>query len=154
MIDVMRLALPLFLTVACVEEELPGSYFDVERVGAQNGCTGNGTNFREKHDYRMELRGNEVTLAVGPDVWASGLADGCTVTYDSIIWTTQRDGFAIDWRVTGEAMVDPEGGPTCDEEFDWRGTETYFITNSEHPDVSPGCEYVVDVTGNHTLTVE
>jgi len=152
--DVMRLALPLILAAGCATDDLPGSYFDVERVGAQNGCTGNGTNFRERHDYRIEYRGNEVTLAVGPDVWATGIADGCTVTYDSIIWTSQRDGFAIDWQVEGTAVVDKDGGNTCDAQLDWSGTETYVIANSEHPDVSPGCTYTVDVTGKHLQTLE
>ncbi|MEM6930281.1 MAG: hypothetical protein AAF602_25295 [Myxococcota bacterium] len=152
--DVMRLALPLILATACATDELPGSYFDVDRTGAQNGCTGDGTNFRENLPYRIEYRGNEVTLAVEDDVWATGIANGCEVTYRSIVWTSQREGFAIDWQVSGVAQVDPDGGTTCSPEVDWRGTETYLITNSEHPDVSPGCEYVVDVLGNHTQTVE
>ncbi len=152
--DVMRLLTALVPIAGCAAEELPGSYFDVDRTGADNGCTGDGTNFREQHDYRLERRGNEITLAVGDDVWATGLADGCTVTYKSVVWTSQREGFAIDWEVRGEAQVDPDGGTVCDSELDWRGTETYFITNSEHPDVSPGCEYLVQVDGTHIKTVE
>lgn len=152
--DVLRLALPLIVAVGCAGEDLPGSYFDVERVGAQNGCTGGGANFREQLPYRMDLRGNEVTLAVGPDVWATGIADGCEVSYRSIVWTSQREGFAIDWQVQGEALVDPDGGTICDAQLDWVGTETYLITNSEHPDVRPGCQYVVEVSGKHTQTVE
>jgi len=154
MTEAMRLALPLFFAVGCVSEELPGSYFNVDRVGAENGCTGNGTNFSERMAYRIEYHSNEVVLAVGEDVWATGISDGCTVTYDSIVWTSNRNGHTIDWQVSGEAQVDPDGGNTCSSELDWKGTETYFITNSEHPDVNPGCEYVLDVRGKHSKTVE
>ncbi|MEN0061680.1 MAG: hypothetical protein AAGA48_05985 [Myxococcota bacterium] len=154
MIDVKRLVLPLLLTVGCNGEDLPGSYFDVERQGAENRCTGNGTNFRENLPYRLVRRGNEVTLAVGPDEFATGISDGCTINYNTIVWTSQRQGFAIDWQVEGEALVDPEGGDVCNKNGDWVGAETYSITNSEHPDVSPGCTYTVEVSGDFTMMVE
>lgn len=148
------LGVVLMVLGGCAGEELPGSYFDIDRRGAQNRCTGNGTNFAERQDYRVEYRGNEVTLAVADDVWATGFADGCTITYDTIIWTSIRDGFRIDWQLSGTASVDPDGGTTCNPEVDWLGTETFLITNSEHPDVSPGCTYTLDVSGTFTQSVE
>ena len=151
------LALPLIILAGCDSQELPGSYFNVDRAGvavSQGNCAGNVMAFGERLQYRMDLRGNEVTVAVGEDVFAGGFAKGCEITYDTIIWTSVRDGFTIDWQVNGTADVDKDGGTVCNANVDWQGTEVYSIVNSQHPDVSPDCQYTVEVSGRHTKTVE
>lgn len=142
----------LFLALAagCGEGELPGQYWQVDLRGAENLCTGNGTDYAESLEYRVEFAGNDVSIAVGPDVFATGTAEGCSLAYTSLVWSDYRDGHEIQWQILGQARVDVGGGDGCVADFDWQGTETFVITQSAHPDVAPGCTYTLDVTGTWT----
>jgi len=135
--------------LGCAGEELPGNYFDVALKGADNSCTGGGATYSDRLTYRVVFSGNNVSVAIEDDVWATGIVDGCRLDYTSLLWATVRDGAEIQWKITGTARVDAEGGMTCLEEpaTDWVGTETFIVTGSAHPDVSPGCTYTVDTGG-------
>lgn len=142
-------ALLVAAAVGCGQEDLPGNYFDVTLQGSENLCTGGGADHQEKLTYRVEWAGNDITLAIDDDVWATGTAEGCRLDYTSVAWASYRDDHEIQWQITGTARVDAEGGSGCVEggASDWSGTETFIVTNSEHPDVAPGCTYTLEVEG-------
>jgi hypothetical protein len=142
-------SLGVALAIGCGQGDLPGNYFDVALTGSENLCTGGGADYAEKLTYRVEWAGNDVTLAVDDDVWATGISEGCRVDYTSVAWASYRDNYEIQWQINGTARVDAEGGTGCVEDgaSDWSGTETFIVTSSEHPDVSAGCTYTLAVDG-------
>src|SRR4051812_46275246 len=78
--------------VGCKQADLPGDYYGMVLEGAENLCTGNGTGYTQDYEYRLIVDGNDVSVAIDDSVWATGTADGCTVTYDSLAWSDYRDG--------------------------------------------------------------
>lgn len=133
---------------ACGPGTLPGHYFDVTVSGAQNSCTADPADYNEGYEYRLELAGNDLALAIGDAVFATGTVEGCALSYTSLVWSDYRDDKQIRWQIAGEARVDVSGGDGCvNGGTDWEGTETFVVVDSEHPDVAAGCTYVLDVTG-------
>ncbi len=152
-----RLLFPLsILSGACGEGDLPGNYFDLELSGAENLCTGGGADHSESHQYRLVYDGNDITVAIGDSVWATGTTEGCRGDYTSIAWSSLREGYEIQWQIVGTARVDAEGGAGCIEDsgVDWQGTETFIVTTSFHPDVPSGCTYTLDATGRFATKIE
>ena len=147
------------VVTGCKKEELPGQYFHLNLKGAENLCTGNGTGYTDEFEYRLEVDGNDVSVAIGPDVWATGTVDGCTVSYTSLAWSDYRDdadgnSLEIQWVINGEARVNIGGGGGCVENDDWEGTEVFLITESAHPDVAAGCTYTIDTVGKWEKEVQ
>lgn len=142
------------LAAGCSEKELPGEYWNITVSGAENLCTGNGTGYTENFEYRVVISINDATMYIGDDNWANGILDGCSLHYESIAWSDFRDGYEIQWVLTGDAVVNP-GGPVagCVEGLDWQGTEVFTVTNSAHPAVQSGCTYTLDVFGEWTREV-
>ena len=139
---------------ACGGEDLPGEYWKVQLSGAENACTGNGADYSAEYEYRVVFDGNDITLAIGDDIWATGIAEGCTLNYSSLVWSDERDGYEIEWEILGNSVVNVGGNGGCTSESDWEGTETFVVDTSEHPDVQPGCTYTLDVTGQFLKTVD
>lgn len=142
------------VAAGCSQEELPGEYFDVTAQGIENLCTGSGPAYNEKFEYRLVFEGNDLTIAMGEDVFATGLVEGCHVSYASLVWSSYRDDLEIEWQIVGSADIDVGGGGGCVTDSDWAGTEEYVIITSEHPDVSPGCTFTLDLTGKWLRSVE
>ncbi len=141
---------PLFLVlgaVACGGSDLPGNYYNVDVNGASNTCTGDGSNYSDRFEYRLEVDVQDVKLSIGEDLWATGAADGCLVTYESIVWEEPIDDYLVKWQIQGVARVNTGGGSGCVEDGDWEGTESFVILVSDHPDIAAGCTYDLDVTG-------
>lgn len=139
--------------VGCSAEDLPGDYWTVTVTGSENLCTGNGIGYSEQFDYRLEIDGNDVAVAIGEDVWATGVLDGCNLSYTSLAWSSYRNDLEIAWQIVGASKINV-GGQGCVDEQDWEGTETFVITESAHPDVPPGCTYTLDVVGQYQRKVE
>lgn len=136
------------LVVGCGNGTLPGHYFDITVTGTDNDCTEDPPGESERYEYRVELAGNDVSIAIGEAVFATGTVEGCEVSYSSLVWSDYRDDQEIRWQISGEARVDVSGGDGCvNGGQDWEGTETIVVVDSAHPDVSAGCTYTMDVTG-------
>ena len=137
------------LATGCAEPALQGNLFDIRLEGAENECTGGGTQYSDLLQYRLEFDSLDITLAVEDDEWAIGEVDGCFIEYRSIVVTSLREGYEIRWRIDGQAEIDRSGGASCIDEpnLDWIGTETFTVVRSAHPSVDPGCTYTLDVTG-------
>lgn len=153
------LALPAVLGggVGCGEEELPGQYWDIVVQATDNECTANGIGYNEQFEYRVEIDGNDATIAVhgteddedADDVFAFGTLDGCTLSYTSIVYTSYPDQYEVKWQIVGDAQVNVGGAGGCVEGGpDWAGTEQINFTASAHPAIQPGCLYKMDVTGD------
>jgi hypothetical protein len=138
----------------CGQEDLEGEYWQVDVAGTENGCTGGGANYTESYEYRVVYDGNDIILAIGEDIWATGTAEGCTLNYSSLVWSDYREDYEIEWEILGTSQVNVGGGGGCVDGSDWAGTETFVVATSEHPDVQPGCTYTLDVTGTFLKTVE
>jgi hypothetical protein len=132
---------------ACGGGDLPGNYYAVDVAGAANSCTGDGSSYTESYEYRLEVDVQDVKLSIGEDLWAAGSADGCLVTYESIVWEEPIDDYVVKWQIQGQARVNTGGGSGCVEGGDWEGTESFVILVSDHPDIAAGCTYDLDVTG-------
>ena len=137
----------------CGTAELPGDYWNISMVGADNGCTGGGADYSAEYEYRVLFEGNDITLAIGEDIWATGIVEGCTLSYTSLVWSDYREDLEIEWEILGTSQVNVGGGGGCVDGTDWQGTETFIVTTSAHPDVSPGCAYTLEVTGEYLKNV-
>ena len=144
---------PLWVTlVGCGGGDLPGHYWRLNATTGDDGCN-TSTQYAEEFDYRLEIDVSTVSVAIGPDTFAEGQIDGCTVTYDSIVWTEVRPAGNIQWTLTGEATAQ-RGDGACGISTDWIGTETFLVLSSEDPAISPGCTYTLNLSGTYEGEVE
>jgi hypothetical protein len=137
------------LIVGCGDAALPGDLFQISAKGLEDGCTGGNANLSENFEYRVVFDGNNVEIAVGEDVFASGRADGCLISYESVVWQEDRNGKSVNWQILGSATVDVNGSCETGSESDWIGTESFQIVNSEDESLTPGCSYLTELTGKH-----
>ena len=132
---------------ACGGADLPGNYYDVQVAGTANTCTNDAANYQESFVYRLEVELQDASLSIDDDLWAQGSADGCLVTYESIVWEDLIDDYTVKWQILGSARVNVGGGTGCVEGGDWEGTESFVVLASENPTIPAGCSYDLTVTG-------
>ncbi len=144
----VRLPWIAVLAAACGGGDLPGNYYTIDIEGTENSCTDDGADYRGTYEYRLEVDVQDVKLSIGEDLWATGSADGCLITYQSIVWEEPIDDYVVKWQIQGQARVNTGGGSGCVEDGDWAGTESFVILASDHPDIAAGCSYDTDVTGS------
>ena len=149
-----RTAFVTFFLVGCGGGELPGQYFDVTANGEENLCTGSGTGYTDKFEYRVVIEGNDLQLAIGEDIFATGTIEGCLLSYTSLVWSDYRDDKEIQWQIVGSARANLGGGAGCVDGTDWEGSEQFVIVTSEHDEVQPGCTYTLGMTGKFLREVE
>lgn len=145
----LLLALPL----AACSESLEGFEWDVlitsGGASAQDNCNPEPQGFEEEFRYRVNFDGSDATIAIGPDVFATGQISGCDITYQSVVWGEEKDGFTYRWRIDGAAVY--RQGSGCDNQLDptldWFGTETFTVLESDDPDIAPNCTYILDAEG-------
>lgn len=151
----VALAGALLAIAGCGDPDLEGHYWSITARGVENSCTSGPPDAEERFDYRVRYDGNEIQVAIGPDLVATGAADGCSLVYQSTIWTDERDGAEITWRLTGHAVAQQAGAAcTIPNGTDWDGTETFEVVSSSHPDISAGCSYVLDLSGDYLEEVK
>jgi hypothetical protein len=149
-----RTAIVTFLLAGCGGGELAGQYFDVTAKGAENLCTGSGTDYTEQLIYRLVVEGNSLQVAVEDDVFATGTIEGCSLSYSSIVWSDYRDEKEIKWQIIGSARANLGGGAGCVPDGDWEGDEQFVVITSEHDEVQPGCTYDLTMTGKFNREVD
>jgi len=108
-----------------------------------------------EYDYQLSFEGSSVDLSLEGNTFASGQIAGCNISYSSVVWGDERDGYELRWQLTGEAVY-RNGGSSCnlDDSTDWLGTETYEILFSDHPDIEIGCQYIMSTQGSYKGPVE
>jgi hypothetical protein len=147
------LALIAGLSGGCGAADLPGFYYDVTATTREDTCNSPAVQYTEDFEYRLFIEANQAEVGIGPDTFATGTVDGCTVSYASITWTETRDAGNIQWTLEGEATAE-RGGGACGAPSAWFGTETFTVQSSEDPSISPGCTYTLDLLGSYIGEVE
>ena len=133
----------------CSDEDLRGHYWNVSLSGVDDQCTEGAADYTEKLEYRMRISGQEVVLAVGSNEFAWGTINGCFAEYESVVWTEERNGYDVSWKIIGSATVNTQGATCKVDGKDWSGGEVFEVINSDDPTISPGCNYTVAVTGTY-----
>jgi len=141
----------LLALAGCEGEALEGFVWRVTALATVDTChaEGEGVPYEESFDYRLVFDGSYVELALGPDTFATGTISGCDIEYETVVWGQSVDGVSVRWQLFGEALF-RQGGSACNlDGVDWEGTETFEIVSSEHPDIEPGCQYVLELEGHY-----
>lgn len=140
---------------ACSGEDTSGHTWALTLTGLENGCTDAPLAEPEKLDYRVQIEGQDITLAVGPDEFATGQVNGCVIAYETVVWGEDVDGYEIRWQIHGGATI-TFGDESCSPSngTDWDGQERFEVVSSENPSISPGCEVVVALAGKYTGQVK
>lgn len=149
-------AFPLLVGLAaCSGEDTSGHTWALTLTGLEDGCTGTPMNYTEKIDYRLQITGQDVTLAVGPDEFATGTVNGCVIAYDTVVWGETVDDHEVRWQIHGGATI-TFGDASCSPSngTDWDGQERFEVVSSDNEAISPGCEVVVAVSGKYTGLVK
>lgn len=134
----------------CGGEPLDGFLWDVDLLATIDDCNADPVAYAESLTYRVVYDGASVELAIDEDPFASGFIAGCEISYETVVWFEERNGYEVRWQMAGEAVF-RQGGDTCNlpAETDWIGTETFTILTSDDPELPVGCEYVVETTGSY-----
>ena len=144
-----RVPLLLALGLAACAEPVEGFEWDITLTGAVDLCNAEPVGFEETYRYRLTFEGSQTTLHIGPDAFASGAIAGCEISYQSVVWGEEKDGFEYRWVIDGQAFYRQSGG--CDaqlpENVDWQGTEIYTILETTNPDIPPNCTYELTAEG-------
>lgn len=148
----------VLLSAGCSSEEVVGHYWAITATGITNECTTEVPVEGEviaEFEYRIQYDGTNVEVAIGPDVFATGTANGCQLSYESIVWTEERDGMEVSWQIFGVAVAQ-QGGTACNvaNGTDWQGTETFEVVTSQDPSIAPGCEYEMALEGKYLEEVK
>jgi len=90
----IALLAPLTLT-ACGEEEAVTFDWDVTLTGTVDLCNDPVVGYQENLTYRLDFieGGNFVDLAIGDDNFAGGQISGCDISYETVVWGEDKDGF-------------------------------------------------------------
>lgn len=147
------MAMGCLALIACGQDDLPGHYWELDVSTAADTCNSPAVGYGDSFEYRLEIGVEEVSVAIGPDTFATGTINGCTVEYDSVIWTEQRPAGEVLWTLHGEALAQ-RGDGACGIASDWIGTEVFTIVSSADPAIRPGCTFTTDLTGTYVGEVE
>lgn len=141
------------LLMGCGEPQLPGHYWELDFSTAVDECNTPAVGSSDQYTYRLEFGVEEITVSIGADTFATGVVNGCTVSYESVTWTTARPAGDIQWTLSGEATAQ-RGDSSCGIASDWIGQETFTVVSSADPGVRPGCTFTLDVSGTYVGEVE
>lgn len=149
------LALALLAGAGCSSVEHEGHYWSITAKGVEDRCTGGPATAKESFEYRVRYTGTSIEVAVGSDVFATGTANGCQLAYESLVWTEERNGYEVSWRIVGHAVAQQEG-TSCNiaNGKDWEGTELFEVVRSDDPELAPGCAYEMALEGTYLEEVK
>ena len=145
----------LFLSlVSCKETIEPDGIWSVEVEGVGSDdiwCTLDETGFQQTYEYSLYYDGSALELEVDGDAFATGEVYGCSISYSSYIYLESSDAGDFRWRIDGEADAEASGG-SCDDipdQYDWYGTETLTVVDTDNDAVPEGCTYNMTVQGTY-----
>ena len=157
----------LFSMLGCQPNLVPDGSWDVTVVGASNDCVDSTEGYLEQFKFNLffdELDGTKAEVRIDDEVYATGAYRGCNFEYQSAIFLEDSPDGPFRWYISGNATiqtvpglcdmptenpVDGNGNPIfeTDVSWDWHGTETLVVHESEHPEIEVGCEYLIHVRG-------
>lgn len=136
---------------SCKNDDPPRYVWDIELHDATDTCNDPPVLYDGRSTFRYEIAfdQSDVTVYIDDQPFATGNISGCDILYESTIWGEERDGYAIRWQLSGEAVY-RQGGTACElsNGTDWDGLETFTLVSSDHPDIPAGCTYSLQTTGS------
>ncbi len=113
-------------------------------------CEGEAPKINQTVRYELFFDGDNAEIKVEGQTFATGVLEGCELTYESPVWLEERKSGDIQWSIIGhetevEAKVDcglPKG-------VGWIGYEEIRIVESEDSSVEPDCSYRVAAVGEY-----
>jgi hypothetical protein len=140
----------------CGESVEPGFLWNIESFVTGNYCFEAEEGWAENHTYKLSYEGAAVSMTIKEQQFASGTISGCQIVYHSVVWEEPREGYELRWKLDGEAFYRQSGGcdSFLDDNMDWKGTETFTVVNSNHPNYEVGCTMEMDVQGVYAGQVE
>jgi len=113
-------------------------------------CEGDVPKINETLRYQLYFDGDNAEVRVDGQTFASGVLDGCLLSYESPVWLEERKGGDIQWSVEGhETEVQAKVDCGLPKDIDWIGYEEIHIIESDDPDLAPGCSYRVAAVGEY-----
>lgn len=151
LLPVLVLSAPF--TVGCTAEELPGVYYEVVLETAKDAegalkdeCNDPPEAEQQTYTYVVQAEGANAKIFIDGGLFATGALAGCDLSYQSPIWTEDReDGGSVRWSVRGDAVISL--GEGCNAGDGWEGEERIDVVNSTSDSVPPGCSYWMSVSG-------
>jgi len=135
-----------WLLLACKEEsKLPegGVYYEVVVTATEDQCHPDQTQgYEETFTYYLSLEASTASIYIDEQLFAVGLASGCSMTYQTPIIGEESDQDGnIKWQLFGETDLDAGDDACVPGSDDWSGTETFEIVSSDDDTLEAGCEY-------------
>ena len=122
--------------------------WDVTVTGLETTCVEDTTRFLKSYTYDIVYDGTRAKIYIDNTIFAVGDQRGCSLKYTSSIYLEDSAEGDFTWYVDGEAIVQgAAGGCDVQEGFDWDGTETLRVRDSENPNIEEGCTYTMTVQG-------
>ena len=138
----------LIAIFACTEKPQPDGLWNVTVTGLSTNCVETEEGYQESFEYSLFYTGSFVEMKIGEDVFATGQQRGCFLEYESAIYLEEADTNPFRWRISGRADVQgAAGGCDLSEDYDWEGTETLTVVDSENENIEAECVYEMSVTG-------
>ena len=150
----------MFYMLGCAAEIIPADgiwevTIESDEQDTDNQCGDGGEGYRKVYRYEMFQAGSSVELKIDGETFATGEQRGCFLEYQSSIYLEDKDPLAEDdsfrWKIDGEAEVQGAAGgcpDLQDTEFDWLGSETLTVVDTENEDaVEEGCTVQLKVGG-------
>lgn len=166
----MRLVLMLAILSACGEEEVtPDGVWKVslsnQDADCQNvrnhtslsldelcgsSCPGDVPSINETLKYELFYDGDNAEIKVSGQTFATGVLEGCALSYESPVWLEERKSGDVQWSVLGHE-TEIQGKVDCGlpSGLDWIGYEEIRVIESDDPTMTAGCSYRVAATGEY-----
>ena len=122
--------------------------WDVTVTGVETSCVQDTTGFLKSYAYDIVYDGTRAKIYIDNTMFATGDHRGCSLRYTSATYLEDSAEGNFTWDIDGAATVQgAAGGCDVQEGFDWEGTETLTVRESENPNIEEGCTYTMTVQG-------
>ncbi len=134
--------------VECQEVERHTSLSTDELCGSD--CSGEVPSINQTLRYEVFFDGDNAEIKVDGQTFATGVLEGCALSYESPVWLEERSDGDIQWSVVGhETEVQAKVDCGLPKGVDWIGYEEIQILESEDDSLEAGCSYRVAAVGEY-----
>jgi hypothetical protein len=115
-----------------------------------SSCPGDVPSINETLKYELFYDGDNAEIKVSGQTFATGVLEGCALSYESPVWLEERKSGDVQWSVLGHE-TEIQGKVDCGlpSGLDWIGYEEIRVIESDDPTMTAGCSYRVAATGEY-----